>query len=175
MVALALVVLTHVGVLPSPAYLAKRFGLLAGERYPCEGGACGCMSARECWTTCTCHTLAWKAAWAQREGVAVPDWVGVGGRALAADQGVACPLCAHEDADDAEVAPSGKAMPTLSVAGCKALDVLLVIGLAARIASTAPAWRPAPSPWCEFAVPVDSRVPESAGIRPPAPPPRAFA
>jgi hypothetical protein len=47
--------------------------LIHGEGdYPCAAGACGCRSAEQCWTSCCCHTLAERLAWAKRRGIRPP-------------------------------------------------------------------------------------------------------
>lgn len=45
------------------------------ERYPCESCACGCASARECWTACCCHTPHERLVWALTQGVMPPESV----------------------------------------------------------------------------------------------------
>ena len=62
-------VLAGAGVsLPCPAAAA------GAERYPCEHCGCGCQSAVQCWTQCSCFTFEEKVAWAQRNGIAVPEY-----------------------------------------------------------------------------------------------------
>ena len=55
--------------LPCPAAAAG-----SAERYPCEHCGCGCRSAERCWTHCSCFTYQQKVAWAQRNGLAVPEY-----------------------------------------------------------------------------------------------------
>ena len=45
------------------------------ERYPCEGGCCGCQSAQQCWQSCCCHTLSERLAWARRHNIRPPSYV----------------------------------------------------------------------------------------------------
>lgn len=66
-------VLVTVGVLPSPAWLARHIPNF--ERFPCEECGCGCATAKQCWEMCCCHTDAEKLAWAMREGVKPPSYV----------------------------------------------------------------------------------------------------
>lgn len=47
---------------------------LNNERFPCEKCACGCSTARHCWTACCCHTPAQRMAWAKRNGVTPPPY-----------------------------------------------------------------------------------------------------
>lgn len=59
----------------------------SAERFPCESSPCGCTADR-CWTSCCCHTMAQRLAWARREGVRPPE------EALAAAQ-----LAGHDVSD----------------------------------------------------------------------------
>jgi hypothetical protein len=71
-----------VGVLPSPRMIESLLlhlrlaGTSAGgdptERFPCEGCACGCGSAQECWSNCCCHTEQERIQWAIDRGVEPP-------------------------------------------------------------------------------------------------------
>ncbi len=93
------------------------------ERYPCEGCACGCGSALECWTACCCHTPHERVVWALANGVKPPatlvvsqsQWARAAAdlesrQARAAVEAsraqdepqAACPLCTHDDADSPE-------------------------------------------------------------------------
>jgi hypothetical protein len=75
-----------IGVLPSPQMVERllvQLRLAAGaseadpvERYPCEGCACGCGSAHECWSSCCCHTEQERIQWAIDRGVEPPPSVG---------------------------------------------------------------------------------------------------
>lgn len=60
------------GVIPTPAGIAAWWGRLSTERYPCEACGCGCASARQCWTSCCCHSEVERLAWAIRSGVKPP-------------------------------------------------------------------------------------------------------
>lgn len=118
-----------VGVLPSPASIAKVSDRLTGERYPCEGGACSCGSAAECWTTCGCQSMEAKLAWAAREGVAVPAWVDVDRDEVAAANGSgggSCPLC-HVEGETrvADGRGAGDRAPTFRTVGCGVLKLLI--------------------------------------------------
>jgi hypothetical protein len=65
----------------------------SGERYPCEHCGCGCRSAEQCWTHCSCFTFEEKVAWARRNGIAVPEYaVAAAKREAAAPRK---PACAH--------------------------------------------------------------------------------
>lgn len=63
------------------------------ERYPCERCGCGCRSARQCWTRCSCSTMEQKIAWARQNGVAVPDFALAAARRDATSAGK--PRCAR--------------------------------------------------------------------------------
>ena len=67
--------LGSLGFLPSPVLVARFFGRELGERFPCEADACGCVSARECWTHCCCFSPAERLAWAAWAGVKPPAYV----------------------------------------------------------------------------------------------------
>jgi hypothetical protein len=56
--------------IPMASELAQQF-----VRYPCEDSACGCASANQCWKSCCCNTLEEKVAWANENGVVIPDFV----------------------------------------------------------------------------------------------------
>lgn len=49
-------------------------GTAANEAFPCQGGRCGCASARQCWTSCCCLSPRERKAWAEREGVTPPEY-----------------------------------------------------------------------------------------------------
>ncbi len=63
------------------AYVASTIGyplpLPAGDQdtstpYPCQGHACGCNSAAQCWDNCCCYTPAERLAWVRSHNVALP-------------------------------------------------------------------------------------------------------
>jgi hypothetical protein len=56
--------------IPMASEFAQQF-----VRYPCEDFACGCASAARCWKSCCCNTLEEKVAWANENGVVIPDCV----------------------------------------------------------------------------------------------------
>lgn len=63
---LAVYIITAAGVpLPSPPQKS-------GELFPCSASHCGCKSAERCWSSCCCHTLAERIAWARKHGVRPP-------------------------------------------------------------------------------------------------------
>ncbi|MFM1829963.1 MAG: hypothetical protein RLZZ558_303 [Planctomycetota bacterium] len=68
---LAVFMLSSMRALPTPATVARWLGTQL-ERHPCEQCGCGCVSARQCWTACCCHTPEQRLAWAIREGVSPP-------------------------------------------------------------------------------------------------------
>ena len=100
------------GVLPSPAYVARLMGQVSGERYPCEDCRCGCVSARQCWTGCCCSTVEQKVAWAKANGVEVPAYVRVpsgvdNGEAEEAAGKPACALCCSGGAKEQRSSEDG--------------------------------------------------------------------
>jgi hypothetical protein len=65
------------------AYLAAAFGLPlpppavikdGGKPFMCQGQACGCQTAEECWRHCCCHTPEERWAWAAEHDVTPPDY-----------------------------------------------------------------------------------------------------
>lgn len=69
---LAIYLACSLGVLPSPALLARWFGHAISEPYPCQDHGCGCASAHECWNNCCCYTPHQRLVWAIRHGVKPP-------------------------------------------------------------------------------------------------------
>jgi hypothetical protein len=64
------------------AYLVTGFGTpviarvdKSGEPFPCQGHACGCQTADQCWGDCCCYSNAQKLAWAKDRGVRPPSYV----------------------------------------------------------------------------------------------------
>jgi len=49
-------------------------GTASNEAFPCQGGRCGCASAKQCWTSCCCLGPRERRAWADREGVTPPAY-----------------------------------------------------------------------------------------------------
>jgi hypothetical protein len=66
-VALVAYLLTATGV-PLPGRDLKR----GSQPFPCQGHACGCSSAEQCWKRCCCYSPRQKLAWAQANGVTPP-------------------------------------------------------------------------------------------------------
>lgn len=44
----------------------------AEKQYPCQGGTCGCRTAKQCWSSCCCTTREYRIAWAKKRGIAIP-------------------------------------------------------------------------------------------------------
>lgn len=42
--------------------------------FPCQGRGCGCKSAKQCWTSCCCHSPAQRLSWAKRKNVTPPEY-----------------------------------------------------------------------------------------------------
>jgi len=184
-IALAMIgfLIATTGVIPNPSYLTKLATGIIGERYPCEGGRCMCASARECWTTCQCHTLSQRVAWAEREGVAIPSYVDLSDleAGVCEPSKPACPLCAMADGagdEENEQTPaplqSANGLPTLSPIGCKGVQMLLAFG--AIVTVTVP-----PMEFDAACTPVvrtlrDMRLePPMPCAEIPTPPPRSFS
>jgi hypothetical protein len=43
--------------------------------FPCQARQCGCMNAAQCWRECCCYTNRQKLAWADANGIKVPQFV----------------------------------------------------------------------------------------------------
>jgi len=54
--------------------MPTRKGSVNDVPFPCQDNACGCQTARQCWTNCRCYTPAERVRWAVRRGVAIPDY-----------------------------------------------------------------------------------------------------
>ena len=155
------------GVLPTSDWFLRVSAQLAGERFPCEGGRCGCLSARECWTSCSCQPIEFKLAWAEREGVEVPSYVDVAARLAEGGQAAACPLC-----ESVKPKPRSLPIPELSPLGCKGIELLAAGGALLGIrddAIGAPETEPASA--CVWTP--DELRPVSRALGAPTPPPRA--
>lgn len=74
MLLMAYLVVT-LGVFPTPRTIMGWLGELAVERYPCDSHGCGCVSARECWTSCCCHSEHERLVWAIENGLMPPPLV----------------------------------------------------------------------------------------------------
>lgn len=127
------------GALPSPLLVARVLHIQK-ERFPCDGHACGCWSAEQCWETCCCFTPRERVAWAQRERVAIPDHArGVlrfavrvpsgdaqpssTGRSTGHSSHGSCPLCGTGQ-PAAPVRPA----PTLGPIGCHGMLAWMSLG-----------------------------------------------
>src|SRR5665213_519446 len=63
--------LAAVNGLPLPPPVVIKDG---GKPFPCQGHACGCQTAEECWRHCCCHTPEERWAWAEENHVQPPDY-----------------------------------------------------------------------------------------------------
>lgn len=43
--------------------------------FPCQDSPCGCKDADSCWRACCCHTDVEKLRWAEKHGIAPPNFV----------------------------------------------------------------------------------------------------
>jgi len=173
---LCVYLIASTGVVPNPPVIVRWLGHAWGERYPCEDGHCGCGSARACWTTCHCQTLAQKVAWARREGVRIPSYVDLSGIDLSA--GIAtpkCPLCAHhtESGRDEDHPMRDPGMPCFTALGCQGISVLIALSVPIPAPAVTTIVVEADDEESEgwFIPEVDSPV--SRTLEAPAPPPRA--
>jgi hypothetical protein len=63
--------LAAVNGLPLPPPVVIKDG---GKPFPCQGHACGCQTAEECWRHCCCHTPEERWAWAKENHIQPPDY-----------------------------------------------------------------------------------------------------
>jgi hypothetical protein len=168
------------GLLPSVERLAA-LGLITrdGERFPCEGCACGCVSARHCWTSCCCHSLDERLAWAEANGIAIPREIAlVAYRHLEskAREANLPACCRHEGAQphaccahDAPRAPG----PVVSALACKGIAGWLVPVLPAPATRMHEPVIPVATPLVAFLIPSGDRAPDALALERTPPPPRA--
>lgn len=175
------------GVLPSAEWLA-RVGLIArsDERFPCEGCACGCISAEHCWTNCCCHSLEDRLEWARANGVLVPR--SIARRAFVSLQAASVrenlPECcrareacaASSDAHSAACCESRAArvrIASISALGCKGAPGWLVHAPLPPLCAALPTPVPSNARAQLLRAPCGTATPESRALEAPAPPPRA--
>lgn len=182
-------VIAWFGVIPSPHLIGQWIGHRAvePERYPCEGHACGCASADECWNQCCCYTPHQRRVWAIRNGVTPPQSVRITeAEWIAASNDVqpgsaTCWMCVDELLDDLshgiargmdDARPCLPPTASISPAGCKQLISLIVLSLPPARWSGAIVWELDEvelSSRCD-AVPVQG--PRWRSLNIPTPPPR---
>ncbi len=65
-----------VAAFPVPLPVAPVASSAAGddEPYPCQGGRCGCQSAKQCWTACCCRKPSERKRWAEEHRVRPPAY-----------------------------------------------------------------------------------------------------
>lgn len=171
--------MASLGVFPSPAWLFP--GVAQQERFPCEGCGCGCVSARQCWTQCCCHSMPERLAWAAREGVPVPSFV----RPSEADLRIAARLLAPPPTSESECGlcdshrPESAPSPALALGGggspfkCKGLTPLIAFSIVPAIRAASIAM---PRPRLVGYLPrAGDLFAESVDLDTPAPPPRTAA
>ena len=67
--------------------------------FPCQGHACGCNSAQQCWESCCCYTPAERLAWIRQHDVSVPAATLQALNAAAAEEAPATKSCCHRTQD----------------------------------------------------------------------------
>ncbi len=116
------------GILPSASFFARHSPF--AERFPCEGCACGCASARECWLNCCCHSLQERLEWARANGVTPPAYAAAAIE-RETDEPDTCELCRAANHPRAAARPAGfNRGLVMSALGCR--------GISEWIAFTAP-------------------------------------
>jgi len=194
-IVLAAFLLAGQGVLPSADWLA-RIGMLqrSEERFPCEGCACGCISAEHCWTNCCCHSIEDRLAWARANGVLVPR--AIARRAFAALQQASAranlPECcrAREDRQSGSATSSccdaggcgtephasriaRVRIASISALGCKGAPGWLVHAPLPPVVDTSASAPSIISRVVGCHAPRGDAAPESRTLEAPSPPPRA--
>ncbi len=94
--------------------------------FPCMDRPCGCQSARQCWTSCCCTTLAERISWAQARGMAIPDYVAIPAQAAEAEAKRAGGCC------------GGKAKPAAGPSCCQSAAEPVCCGKAPKPPKTKP-------------------------------------
>jgi hypothetical protein len=166
--------------LPLPTVSAKDLS----RPFPCQGRACGCLSAGDCWTSCCCFTAAQRVAWAQEHEAEVPQTL-----VQEAEQEAVVVDCGDGECGGVERKPcctKHSQPPTKpKTTAAKPTGWLLVIqarrcqGAASDEGDVAPTVSPAaPHVWryewiFVTSLPVVSATVETVSHLPPAPPPRA--
>jgi hypothetical protein len=159
---------------PAPRGPAKE----TGRPFPCQDRPCGCQSADDCWRSCCCFTAAERVAWAEENGVEVPDSLraeAAGGPSCCGGDccgSADCPLCSAKKkaAAAAKAKPTGRWTVGAFARSCRADGADWLHG--------PPTLRPAPPVRWSVARPLVDRVttgadrPATIPFFPPTPPPR---
>lgn len=103
------VLLATVGV-PLPVRVAKD----RSTPFPCQDRPCGCASAERCWKSCCCFTNEQKVAWANKQGVKLPDYVLVAAQKEAAPAKAARACCQRGGACESK-ATTPKSEPSAAI------------------------------------------------------------
>lgn len=158
-------------LIPSPRLLLKVVSsaesqLTGAEPYPCQHCPCGCLTAEQCWSSCCCHTVEERLAFARKHGL----WHRV--REL---EGAASDRSAGHEPLHSCLTAVNEPPPTInlmSALGCKGLRLMLLFAAPPVLAFG----MPAPVPTLEASHPLLSvRVERMLTIEPPdvpSPPPR---
>ncbi len=82
-------------LLPMPISLRSSDGVEKdlSQPFPCQNRPCGCRSAEQCWKKCCCFTNSQKVAWANANGVDLPDYVLAAAKKESAVVKKSCALC----------------------------------------------------------------------------------
>lgn len=148
------------------------------DRYPCDGGSCGCRSAEECWTHCCCMTVAQRLAWTIRNGLTPPAYAKFTDAQWAAARVLVAPAVARSCcAERAEAQKCVDAWPDATATGpwltpgkCKGATAVAGAGLmVVERSCVAPVVVRVPRPSIHLELRTDVR---SRSLSPLLPPPR---
>ena len=119
------------------AYLATAWGFplpqlaqnVTAVQFPCQGNACGCPTADQCWKSCCCHTARERLDWARVHGVTIPSDARADLLAAAAREEAPRTCCAHDEPAEG----CDASQPTKRDGATKSrLEICFVLGIEAR-------------------------------------------
>lgn len=186
-----------IGVFPTPGLLVSLFNqaVVGSERFPCEGHACGCATASECWSNCCCHTPHQRLVWAIAHGVKPPtsvkftdeQWIAaandvtpgsaecslcVGAVQSKLDRGITTePACGESDSSCCSQPPEPGVRLSMSALACKGIKQILAMSLPPAFQPRVSEWLALPARAMSEPLPVEA-MPLSQTLDAPVPPPR---
>ena len=143
-----------------------------GKAFPCQGRACGCQTAEECWRHCCCTTPEERWAWAAEHNVTPPayaerpaddGWRTTPLRERGGEKGGCCACCKGKQ-------PPGRWGSTASALACRGLSTQWVT--TGAVPATPPAASRRPEAAAVERIVVGGAAPRRVFRAPPLPPPR---